>query len=597
MTIGNPTTVKRILQEVIYYHLDNYSFSNALFFAEKLVAFDSRSPQSKLLLSLCHFKLDDYHSALEAVNLEIAKASDLGCIWIYSQCCFALKKYKDGVAALEMSKDLWPQTTRIGRGRNSVRYVSPDRPALLCLMGRFYRQLDNIDKAITHFELALKENPFMWDAFVSLCDMGVVISVPSVFKLTESLTKTFSTSRENFHAGAAGITTNSPLWKFSARASSKTKDASGNKGDNHQAPSTSRKPAGCSATQPDEDKAALSAMAALNLDAAEVAVPLPGEGDSNLRDFQPDVFRESMRKARKQVTELATAGVLPRMTQRMGNKKNSKREGKVETGEKQRIQETHRMTSLSSTPTKGRKRLRSEDWRHVKPPCAEEADISRDHSSASSPHASTTCQTPSIHQESHNASNTCPPRAEKKVRRLLPNILPSSQKGSKKPSEISGEGSIQRRYESHGVDAVKSGTSTYENWIVKPLPLMEKRQDNNPKLVDGSLKWLLNLLRTLGVGYYSLSRFQCDKALKAYNQLPYDQGQTPWVLGQMGRAYFEQGSYHQAERVFRALREIAPTRHRDMEVYSTILWHLDRQAELSFLSHELLDLSWRSPEA
>ena len=35
----------------------------------------------------------------------------------------------------------------------------------------------------------------------------------------------------------------------------------------------------------------------------------------------------------------------------------------------------------------------------------------------------------------------------------------------------------------------------------------------------------------------------------------------------------------------------------DMEVYSTLLWHLQRQVKLSFLAQELLAINPRSPQA
>lgn len=65
----------------------------------------------------------------------------------------------------------------------------------------------------------------------------------------------------------------------------------------------------------------------------------------------------------------------------------------------------------------------------------------------------------------------------------------------------------------------------------------------------------------------------------------------------MGRAHYEQASYAEAEKFFRRLRVQAPSRLQDMEVYSTILWHLKRETDLSFLAHELVDAAWHSPQA
>ena len=598
MSASNPPIVKRVLQEAIYYHLDHHLLNNALFFAERLAAFDPHSVQSRLLLGTCHFRLGHYHSAVETLKPSTSKNPDLGCTWIYAQCCFALKKHKDGAAALEKSKSLWPQTTRIGRSRPSVRGISPDRAALLCLLGKLYRELDDIDKAVHHFESALKLNPFMWDAFTNLCDMGVVVSVPNVFKVTDSLVQSFDSSREGGCVGTILDITSSPVRRSSVRNSSKDKDAPGNIGVNHQTLSPSVRVAGRSVTELDDAKPTVSAMAALKLDPGELSASLPSLEDSHPpRNSQPDIFLDSVRKARKQVTELASNGVLPRMARGMGSKKNFKKEGRENDGEQQRMQDTPRDTGLSATPTKGRKRRRSEDRLQGRPPGAEEVGTTRPRGAGLTSLGSSTSQIAGAHREPHNAPNTCPPRASKKARRLLPRLIQSTHNESKGQStESHGDKNRRQKSEDSGGDAAKSGMPARQNWIVKPLPLMDKNP-NAPRSADASVKWTLNLLKLLGTGYYALSRFQCEKALKAYNQLPHDQGQTPWVLGQMGRAYFEQGSYHQAEKVFRELRTSAPTRHRDMEIYSTVLWHLERHAELSFLAHELLDLSWHSPEA
>ena len=115
--------------------------------------------------------------------------------------------------------------------------------------------------------------------------------------------------------------------------------------------------------------------------------------------------------------------------------------------------------------------------------------------------------------------------------------------------------------------------------------------------VEEALKWTLDLVKKLANGYYTLSRFQCQESLQALSALPPAHQATPWVLAQMGRAHYEQASYAEAEKFFRRLRVQAPSRLQDMEVYSTILWHLKRETDLSFLAHELVDAAWHSPQA
>ena len=53
----------------------------------------------------------------------------------------------------------------------------------------------------------------------------------------------------------------------------------------------------------------------------------------------------------------------------------------------------------------------------------------------------------------------------------------------------------------------------------------------------------------------------------------------------------------QAERAFQAVRALDPYRLWDMEVYSTLLWHLQQTVQLSFLAQELLSIEPRSSQA
>lgn len=112
-----------------------------------------------------------------------------------------------------------------------------------------------------------------------------------------------------------------------------------------------------------------------------------------------------------------------------------------------------------------------------------------------------------------------------------------------------------------------------------------------------ALQWLLDLFAKLGSGYFALSHYQCQDALRIYNSITTGQRETPWVLAQIGRAYFEQASYAEAEKTFTRIKTMAPSRLEDMEVYSTILWHLGNDIDLAFLAHEIVDTDRNSPQA
>ncbi|KAF7551121.1 hypothetical protein G7Z17_g5266 [Cylindrodendrum hubeiense] len=110
------------------------------------------------------------------------------------------------------------------------------------------------------------------------------------------------------------------------------------------------------------------------------------------------------------------------------------------------------------------------------------------------------------------------------------------------------------------------------------------------------LQQLIDLLSKLGRGYYHLSRFQPKECLEAFSTLPGDQQATPWVLSKTGRAQYELMSYKEARSTFRILQKIAPSWMEDLEVYSTVLWHLKEDVALAFLAHELSDSHFLSPQ-
>lgn len=154
--------------------------------------------------------------------------------------------------------------------------------------------------------------------------------------------------------------------------------------------------------------------------------------------------------------------------------------------------------------------------------------------------------------------------------------------GNRKPSEA-----MEVDSKEPAPSAAASGTATVapRSQVVESL----KQQE--------ALQWLLALFRYLGAGYYALSHYRCAEAQQMFGLVPSSQRDTPWVLAQMGRSHYEQAEYAEAEKYFKKVRAMSHSRLEDMEIYSTILWHLKNEVELSFLAHELVDVDRLSPQA
>lgn len=107
---------------------------------------------------------------------------------------------------------------------------------------------------------------------------------------------------------------------------------------------------------------------------------------------------------------------------------------------------------------------------------------------------------------------------------------------------------------------------------------------------------LRQLLVGLGEGYRHLSMYRCRDALAAFDLVPSKQYMTGWTLNQVGKAHLELVEYQQAKAAFEHARRLEPYRTEGAAHYSTVLWHMRKEVELSYLAHELVELDRLSPE-
>lgn len=106
---------------------------------------------------------------------------------------------------------------------------------------------------------------------------------------------------------------------------------------------------------------------------------------------------------------------------------------------------------------------------------------------------------------------------------------------------------------------------------------------------------LMQLMRTLGQAYFHLSQFECKKAIDCLMNVAPHQFNTACVQGMLGKAYFELVDYEQAIEYFSWIHKKEPYRLEYMDMYSTALWHLQREVTLSALAQDLIKLDKNSP--
>lgn len=119
---------------------------------------------------------------------------------------------------------------------------------------------------------------------------------------------------------------------------------------------------------------------------------------------------------------------------------------------------------------------------------------------------------------------------------------------------------------------------------------MSEARQPSQKVVDAADLTLRKLFSTLAKAYKCFCKYDCYKAIRLLELLPENIKDTPWALSKLGRLHYEIVNYKQSRRFFIRLRQSDRTRLEDMEYYSTLLWHLQKNVELTYLANEVHDI-------
>ncbi|KRT78709.1 Anaphase-promoting complex subunit 3 protein, partial [Oryctes borbonicus] len=118
---------------------------------------------------------------------------------------------------------------------------------------------------------------------------------------------------------------------------------------------------------------------------------------------------------------------------------------------------------------------------------------------------------------------------------------------------------------------------------------------NPVQIQKQSAEGLMHLLRDIGKAYLHLSQFNCKLAISELHNLPPHQFHTTWIYSMLGLAYFEMADYENCVRYFSDIHSREPYRLGYMDIYSTALWHLQKEVALSSLAQDLVQINKNSP--
>ncbi|KAK9237843.1 hypothetical protein V1525DRAFT_133078 [Lipomyces kononenkoae] len=535
----------------IWHALDNALEDTALFAAERLVAEDPSDLDNVHLLALCNYRAQRYKIAMHVAE----DKRHIGCAYVYALCCLKLGKYRVGYRVLERCRALFPKTCNIYSHSDSDRQALPDLAAVECLLGHLYRLFGDTKEAADNYTAALSANPFLWEAFDGLCKVGVNIKVNNIFMVTPAMKEARTTWLDNADdlTGIENSQNQDPFIDTSAPTGNSVVPGINIAQD-------MAAPAGAdTGIQPLKFRADNSIFSTRIHSAAIDQTPTAGGND-------PDV------------SMLGTTIITPAANTPAEFARPARSRSRLHVPDPQRRTGSSRTTSSSSSAPAADVRRQGAE--------APTRRSSRLVSSSNFTPTTTTAaatQTPTSRlsdlARTTNAGSTAPLTSPSAIRgRLRSGLLKTSKSGSPADDNSSSNSN-------------SNGMKTTQDEIHHPIKIAP---DDNERVTAEMC--MLSLYQTLATAAFALSKYDCKGALQALMSLSDQQKESPWVLSKFGRAYFEIVRYKESEEAFKRLRVVDPMRLEDMEVYSTLLWHLRRDVELSFVAHELADIDRNSAQ-
>ncbi|KAL1128844.1 hypothetical protein AAG570_013378, partial [Ranatra chinensis] len=522
-------------QAAIWHCLNHYDYSDAIFLAERLRA-EVESDETIWLLATCY-----YRSGKPAQAYSILKnANSPQCKFLLAKCCLDLQKLSEAESVLTGGE--------LGRSRNMeevAKEFGDIAGFALMLIASICFATERHHSGIEATRKALKANPFLWHAFEQLCKRGVSID-PA---------KTFCTaSLDNL----CNITGNNPVINYVNGTQSETPDNCLNRGP-------------CCSTPVqiigNFSNTCMSGVRAFTPEVSPLPLPVAARPKRAIR------YRQIFGGPFSPLTP--SFGVIPfDLTSGAGDSYASPINTLTEANDQKAI--TKRLLNRKDTPLQ-----------QSKPVFCQSGNTP----SAAPPPPNLHVQ-PNVRRSSRLFTNSYNVKENTKS----PNrkfVTPKSP--SRKTKSRTSKTNLNKTTFSELNEKNKSGSETPISET--PIHSSKNMTEQALSLQQHSLEGLMTLLRELGTAYLFLSHFECRKAIHCLSSLPPHHQNTGWVLSLLGKAYFELNDYKQACRVFGEVRSREPERTGMMEVYSTALWHLQKESALSALAQDLVSLDRNCPEA
>uniref|UniRef100_A0AAY4E1U3 Cell division cycle protein 27 homolog n=1 Tax=Denticeps clupeoides TaxID=299321 RepID=A0AAY4E1U3_9TELE len=545
--------LRESIRAAVWHALNHYAYRDAVFLAERLYA-EVHSEEALFLLATCYYRSGKAYKAYHLLKGHSCTTPQ--CKYLLAKCCVELSKLAEGEqiltgGVLNKQKSQDDIVTEFG---DSACFT-------LALLGQIYCKTDRLAKGSECYQKSLALNPFLWSPFESLCQIGERPDPDQIFRLT---------SLQSFSGGTQPPV--SPAHTPSHNPAHRQVDTV-----LMETPQDTLELNRLNLESSNSKYTSLNMDSSMSYIDSSVISPdaVPLSTGSLLISKQVQNKPKSVRSLLGGPAALSpltpSFGILP-LEPSPGDPSFLQNYSHTGSGMEPPPSAGPPKKSVARISQGGTKSVfaQSGNSREVNP-------VPFNQTQTTAPQTSTTPQvlSPTI---------AAPPNVQpRRSSRLFTSASSTAKENSKKlkmkfPTKIPNRKTKTKTGKGEGKGNI--GSPQFQAFTLQKAA------------ADG----LMTLMRDIGRGYLALCSYNCKEAISILSQLPTHHYNTGWVLGQIGRAHFELSEYMQAERIFSEVRRIENYQVEGMEIYSTTLWHLQKDVALSALSKDLTDMDKNSPE-
>lgn len=541
--------IRQRFQTLIWTCLDFDLVRSAAFYAELYLVMDENNHDARHLYATALLRSGQPHSGLQLVTgVQQSKCS--GCLEIKGKCCTALGRHRLAHEAFDASLQDPTYTPTTSTGTRTSR-AFPEEAATRCRSGTMAMKGNLPEQATRSFRQALALDPMLWEAFEGLCSLGTAPDVDEIFPMRPAPVKQGPPEEPPLAKALSGPTATG-IGFFTPDLTANTTLLRGRK----------NVPQAFRMDPPLDPRDTIATNEPFFHTENSFLHPLPRNSK-----FEPAGPGPSQPAARPLSSADETGPAQKRLRSTIRQKSTETVASKPS---KLTMDETSKKPVISSRPIAGGGITKNERG-----------------NAAVAPRRSTR-----LLSGTTTSKPLKPPLPRDRRRQLTTSRSRSIDSDGEDGANLHGEVASSTSPTSNAQSPPSETSPAPSNWTAAHELAAQEAYDS--EMAD---QYIYDLLRRFARATRALSKYDCYSCLMELDQIPLAHQQSSWVLAMVGRAHYERLEYASAERAFRAARALEPYRLGDMEVYSTLLWHLQQNVQLSYLAQELMNINPRSPQA